>query len=135
MSERTEIIEHLKMIQTIIIRMADNSFSIKRWSLSLTLGVLLAIRLNIIPDDLCNRFLIAIPFVVFWGLDAYYLYLERGYRRHYDNIREKEKTTFTLSIKKEKKEYFSALISLPTMLIYPVEFFVIFLIVGTGDKL
>lgn len=30
-----------------------------------------------------------IPAVVFWGLDGYFLALERAYRKHYERIRQK----------------------------------------------
>lgn len=75
---------YLEMIQGVINRMAANSFSLKGWAVTLVAGIL------VLADKDTDRwyFLIAyIPIIVFWGLDAYYLLLERRYRALYDKAR------------------------------------------------
>lgn len=80
-------VTYLQMIQNIISRMAENSFKIKGWGI----GVMLAIFsfAGTQGDKRCILFTI-IPLVVLWGLDAYYLQLERKYRLFYDVKRKKQ---------------------------------------------
>lgn len=52
-------------------------------------------------------FLIAyMPIVFFWGLDAYYLKLERQYRNLFDDVREKDEgaVDFTMKILSEHND-------------------------------
>jgi hypothetical protein len=77
-------LEHLKMIQGVIARMAQNSFLIKGWSVTLVTAVIaLALR-----ESQKSFVLLALyPAIVFWGLDAYYLRQERLFRQLYDSVR------------------------------------------------
>ena len=70
-------LKYLEMIQAAISRMAANSFLLKGWSVTLTSAILgLAVK-----DARPAIALVAIvPVVVFAGLDAYYLALERKFR-------------------------------------------------------
>ena len=76
--------KHLEMNQGVINRMANNSFMLKGWAVTLVAGIFaLASR-----DTSKIYFLIAyVPIITFWGLDAYYLRLERLYRKLYDHVR------------------------------------------------
>ena len=77
-------IAHLEMIQTIISRMANNSFSLKSWTVTLVSGIFILASKE--TDKL--YFLVAyIPIIVFWLLDAYYLLQERLYRELYNKVR------------------------------------------------
>lgn len=77
-------LEHLKMIQSVIARMAQNSFLVKGWSVTLVTAVM-ALTL---PNSNKGFALLALfPAIVFWGLDAYYLRQERLFRRLYDSVR------------------------------------------------
>lgn len=73
-------IEHLKMIENIIERMAKNSFQLKGWAMTLVtlVGALSA-------NDADKRFIILafIPIIVFWLLDSFYLQQERRYKALY----------------------------------------------------
>lgn len=73
-------IEHLKMIESIIERMAKNSFQLKGWAMTLVtlVGALSA-------NDADKRFIILafIPIIVFWLLDSFYLQQERRYKALY----------------------------------------------------
>jgi len=70
-------IKELELIQDIISRMANNSFLLKGWSLSFIVATLL------LMDSIGYRFLSIFSLGVFWGLDAYYLRMERCYRELY----------------------------------------------------
>lgn len=115
---------YLQMIQNIINRMAENSFKIKGWAI----GVMLAIFsfAGTQGDKRCILFTI-VPLIVLWGLDAYYLQLERKYRLFYD-VKRKSKTddSFDMNlnnIKIEMKDmskicYFKCMFSLTEVLFY-----------------
>ncbi len=111
-SGRTEVIQHLQMIQAVISRMSDNSFSVKRWSVTLILGVLVTVRLGVAPDHWGGKFLVIVPFIYFWGLDAYYLWQERGYRNLYDCISKKSETTFSMKSENANNRYWRAVFSI-----------------------
>lgn len=82
MSETT--IKHLEMIQAVIARMAGNSFALKGWAVTVT-GAVLAFGAD--RKDTAVALLALVPAVVFWGLDGYYLALERRFRALYDDVR------------------------------------------------
>ena len=108
-------IAHLEMIQTIISRMANNSFSLKSWTVTLVAGIFILASKE--TDKL--YFLVAyIPIIVFWLLDAYYLLQERLYRELYNKVRtlSLEKIDFDMNISlddfhTEKNTYFCCLLS------------------------
>jgi hypothetical protein len=81
------MIEELKLTQDIIKRMALNSFLIKGWTITLVIATLL------LKGDKFQALIAFIPISVFWYLDAYFLWLERLYRRLYDWIRLNRLTT------------------------------------------
>ena len=68
------LIEEIKVIQDVIKRMANNSFSVKTWTITLIVATLLFKGSN-------NHIFIAfIPLIAFWFLDSYYLKQERLFR-------------------------------------------------------
>ena len=74
---------HMEMIQSIISRMANNSFMLKGWAVTLVAGIFALSS----KEAEQSYFLIAyIPIIIFWGLDAYYLRLERLYRNLYNKV-------------------------------------------------
>ena len=75
-------LEHLKMLQGVISRMAQNSFLLKGWSVTLAAGLLAAA----ISDKQIYAALALFPTLIFWGLDAYYLRQERLFRALYDAV-------------------------------------------------
>lgn len=76
------IIAYFKMIQNVITRMAQNSFLIKAWSITIIAGILV-LTLTILNYMIFIVLLVIIS--MFWCLDSYYLRLERLYRRLYDS--------------------------------------------------
>ena len=71
------LFKEIDIVQSIINRMAYNSFLIKGWAITLVVIVLV---LRNTPDQ---TYLATIPLVAFWCLDAYYLRQERLYRDLY----------------------------------------------------
>lgn len=87
MSSNMEIIEHLKLIQGVINRMAQVSFIIKGWTLTISVAVL---GFTVSSSEGAIGVLGLIPIILFWGLDAYYLKQERLYRKLYTKVREQD---------------------------------------------
>ena len=82
MDKETILQKEIDLIQNCINRMANNSFMLKGWSISL-IAVVLALtndRLNAL-FLLCSVF---IPLLCFWYLDAFFLRTERMYRKMYE---------------------------------------------------
>ena len=80
-------LKHLEFIQGVINRLSTNSFLLKGWSVVLV-SALFALSAN--SSNVRFIMLAYIPAVVFWGLDGYFLSLERIYRKHYERVRVKE---------------------------------------------
>ena len=76
-------IAHLNYVQSAINRMANNSFLIKGWTITL-LSALLTVLWD--AQDKGHFRIMFIPLVLFWGLDTFYLYYERLYRNLYKKI-------------------------------------------------
>ena len=75
-------VEHLKMIQGVVTRMAGNSAQMKTWAVSL---VTAAFVFSGVSDD--PHWLVGlggcVPVAAFWIMDARYLHLERCYIKLY----------------------------------------------------
>ena len=72
------MLEELRIVQSIIKRMASNSFLIKGWALTLIVATLL------LKGEPAQVFIAYLPLIVFWLLDAYFLRQERMYRKLYE---------------------------------------------------
>ncbi len=89
--------KHLEIIQGIITRMAENSRASKLWCVTLVSAVLVLVA----RTGKAEHALIALaPTALFYLLDAYYLALERGFRRSYEEFVQKlhEERTSTLDL-------------------------------------
>lgn len=77
--------KEIDLIQGIITRMANNSFLLKGWIVSL-IAVLLALTdQTIVATKLTYfNFILILPVFVFWYLDAFFLHKEKCYRRLYN---------------------------------------------------
>jgi len=77
-------VKHLELIQAVVSRMANNSFLLKGWTVTLA-GALLTLAAK---ETEAKFALIALfPAFAFWGLDAFYLRHERLFRRLYEYVR------------------------------------------------
>lgn len=87
---------HLQLIQSVITRMASNSFLLKGWTVTLVSAIF-----ALLSKDPNKRLLLIayMPTAVFWGLDAYFLHQEQLYRELYDAERiSKVDSTYSLAI-------------------------------------
>lgn len=77
-------LKHLEMIQAVISRMAQNSFTLKGWAVTLVTAIL---ALAVGTGTRGILLVALLPALVLWGLDGYYLRQERLFRRLYDAAR------------------------------------------------
>jgi hypothetical protein len=69
--------KELDMIQSIINRMAKNSFLIKGWTITL---IVVTMLIKAAPDRFWGMLLAIIPLLMFWILDGFFLNQEKLYR-------------------------------------------------------
>jgi hypothetical protein len=94
-------LKHLEFIQNIITRMANNSFMLKGWIITI-LGAILGLN----KDDVDYKIVLVGIFltVMFWILDAYFLKQERYFRKVYDEVRKKDDSDIDFSMALEAKQ-------------------------------
>ena len=104
-------LKHLEFIQNAINRMANNSFIIKGWCI--TLAVALIALLEKKDINKCYIVFSFLPLLFFWFLDAFFLKTERQYRRLYADVSKKGKKEidFSMDITPYKECYVEALFS------------------------
>lgn len=77
-------IKHLEFIQNVVSRLASDSFRIKGW----TVILISAFFVLLIRENRVGLIGIGfLPVLFFWGLDGYFLWQERLYRKLYDHVR------------------------------------------------
>ncbi len=81
--DSTAVQKHLEIVQGVITRMADNSRSCKVWCVTLVAAVLVLVARTGEPQ---HALIALVPTLLFLVLDAYYLALERAFRRSYDDF-------------------------------------------------
>ncbi len=74
---------HLTIMQGVINRMAENSRSCKVWCVTLVAAVLVLVARTGEPQ---HALIALVPTGLFWFLDAYYLGLERRFRKSYNDF-------------------------------------------------
>ncbi len=111
--------KHLEFIQGVINRMAQNSFLIKGWAITLV-SALFALA----AKEANQKYLLVayFPIVIFWLLDSYYLYQERLFRDLYNDARKQNSTVkdFSLTIKSSTYKWLCAMFSITIMLFYGI---------------
>ncbi len=83
MNDRQLKVEHLKLIQGVVDRLARNSFAVK----ATASAVAAALVSVIITQDNSLVSIGAISLVSLWVLDAFFLARERAYRALYEHVR------------------------------------------------
>ena len=104
-------LKHLEFIQNAINRMANNSFIIKGWCITLVVALIALLeKENINKNYIPFSF---IPLLFFWFLDAFFIKTERQYRRLYVDVSKKGKKEidFSMDITLYKECYVEALFS------------------------
>ena len=79
--------KEIDLIQACITRMANNSFLLKGWAISI-IAVVLALADKAINPALLSSILL-IPLISFWYLDAFFLRTEKMYRKMYEWVLQK----------------------------------------------
>ena len=77
---------HLQIIQGVIQRMASNSASCKTWCVTIVAAILVLAGEKENPKLVCIALM---PTILFGALDVYYLGLEKGFRKSYNDFIEK----------------------------------------------
>jgi hypothetical protein len=67
-------LQHLQFIQAVIARMATNSFLFKGWAITIAAGLS---AFAAVESRAALLVLVLVSTTLFWGLDGYYLWLER----------------------------------------------------------
>jgi hypothetical protein len=120
MADKETLHKEIDLIQGIINRMANNSFLLKGWLVSL-IAVIIALE----KDVICEASLILIvPTLAFWYLDAFFLHKERCYRKLYDWVIENRMNTdkylYNLDYKRFNQHFCNSLFSKTLMAFYGV---------------
>jgi len=76
-------IKHLEFIQSVINRLANNSFLIKGWSITVFLA---GLGFFLSQKQLSALPIVIFVIIIFWFLDAFYLKQERLFRKLYSDI-------------------------------------------------
>jgi len=93
--------KHLEFIQAAIARMATNSFLFKGWAITIAVGLSAFAAID------TKAALLAIAIIstgMFWGLDAYYLWLERGFIKLHAEVAAKKENDIDFSMAIDKTD-------------------------------
>ena len=133
-------LKHLEMVQSVINRMAGNSFLIKGWSVTLT-SALFALAAK--DSNSFFVYLAYFPCVTFWSLDGYFLRQERLYRKLYQVVAKKKIDDIDFSMnanvyENEVDSWFSTCFSITLKIFHGTIFgtiiIIIVIIAATGGK-
>ncbi len=112
---KKDLLKEIDLIQTVINRMANTSFLIKGWAVTM-IGLIFSFKSN--PETLP---LVFIPVLLFWFLDAYFLQQERLYRKLYEWVIQNRLTDdtnlFSLNTKRFQQQGHSLVHSMFSMTI------------------
>ena len=97
-------LKHLDYLQAVIARMAQNSFLFKGWAVTLASGLA---AYGATKND---RLLLVLPIVttlLFWGLDGYYLWLERAFVNLYGRVIQLPEAEIDFVMRPDKTDAFT----------------------------
>lgn len=96
-------LKHLEFIQAVITRMATNSFLFKGWAITIAAGLAAFAAV----ESRAALLTIAIASsLLFWGLDGYYLWLERAFRDLHKVVAAKDEAAIDFSMTIDKDDAF-----------------------------
>ncbi|HFI0302704.1 TPA: hypothetical protein ACGO1N_002379 [Streptococcus suis] len=126
--------KHIDLVQSIVTRMAQNSFVIKGWMITIVVGLFIFLQNDNFRN---NLFIYLVPIIGCWLLDSYYLWQERLYRKLYGKIisdlNGKADLDLSVEIFKNDTKYLSALFSITEILTYVPVALSIFLILCSNN--
>ena len=88
-------LKHIEMIESVIVRMGQNSFAIKGWTMTLIVAIC---GLSAVGSEKNFAIFAIIPIIVFWFLDSFYLQRERKYRELYNRAIQHDVPAFSMDI-------------------------------------
>lgn len=94
-------LKHMEFIQAAIARMATNSFLFKGWAITIAAALAAFAAVNT-KAALLTIALVATA--MFWGMDGYYLWLERGFVALHNEVAAKNEADVDFSMKIEKAD-------------------------------
>ena len=89
-------LKHLDYIQAAINRMATNSFLFKGWAITIAAGLS---AFGAVDTKSALLIIALISTLMFWGLDGYYLCLERGFVKLHTEVALKKEADIDFSMK------------------------------------
>ena len=92
-------LQHLQFIQAVISRMATNSFVFKGWAITIAAALS---AFAAIDTKWALLAIALISTVMFWGLDGYYLWLERAFIKMYALVAKKDEADIDFSMVPDK---------------------------------
>lgn len=124
--------KHIDIIQSTISRMAQNSFIVKGWAVTILIGLFVFLQKN---ESKSNLFIYITPILFFWVLDSYYLWQERLFRKLYnkiiDDLTSESDLSMDTSTFKENYSFFRTLFSVSELLSYGVLLILVILLLKT----
>ena len=93
-------LKHLDYLQAVIARMAQNSFLFKGWAVTLASGLA---AVGAVKDQAAVLAISLAASALFWGMDAYYLWLERGFIELYERVAESPDDQVDFSMRIDKR--------------------------------
>lgn len=101
--------KEIDLIQGVINRMAQNSFLLKGWTITIIVAVLALTKDTLVTNDITYfSIILLIPLIVFWYLDAFFLHKERCYIKLYNwviaNRKESDEFIYDLNYKRFEDE-------------------------------
>ena len=128
---RSDLHKHLEFIQNVIARLANNSFLMKGWAVTVA-GAFFGFAVQQSHEGLALIGLV--PAIAFWSLDAYFVKKERQFRKLFDSVRlnSSAHTPFDMNPEpfgKDVKSWFATVFSLT---LWPFYLAVVLVGIGTG---
>jgi len=125
MDGKDRVIKHLEIVQGVINRLANNSFLIKGWSMTILAAAILFIARSNGSYSAFLTLSFVVPVIGFWTLDGYFLWQERLFRGIYNDVREQDDTNFEMNVpkqlKKPKNKWHHATFSITLNIFYMME--------------
>lgn len=111
-----DVRKYLEMIQAVISRLANNTFVLKGWAVTLA-SALFGFAGK--QQDAQLALLTLFPGLVFWSLDGYYLALERSHRELFARAATGQSPVFSFdAVPVQFRRWWRACWSLPTLLVH-----------------
>jgi hypothetical protein len=94
-------LKHLEFIQGVISRMSTSSFLFKGWAITLAASLS---AFGAVNTRAALLVIAAFSTLMFWGLDGYYLWLERGFVKLHEEVAAKSLDAIDFSMKIDKTD-------------------------------